>query len=199
MINSNAKIVFVGCKNCADSNAADEPSMGIYVLDLNGIQVKRISSLIPYYESDDGDAFLWSPDAKHFAFMANSERTADSTIKGVGLWVADVETGEVNLVFPLASQEEITDFEWSPDGSRLAISFIPVQVTVSDYQSAIVVINKDGSARNIHSDKYPWGMYYALLSFGTQMETGLLDCVMQRIYIISSLIDGGEPTTIQYS
>ena len=197
-INSHAKIAFVGYENYLDPTHLDATAAqsGIYVLDLGSNQIKHLSSLIPYYGSQDG-AFIWSPDAMNFAFLADSERIgiANPEKKVVGLWVANLETSEVNLVFPITNQEEITNFKWSPDGSRLA--FIYNNSTPQNYISEIIVINKDGSGRKpIHINIKNMGGGENLYWFPDGNRLAVTS--LMGVGIITTLTKSGEPVIMQY-
>lgn len=86
------------------------------------------------------NAFRWSPDARQIAFIAldaESEASAlrkktygefaveDRDLRHAHLWVIGIEEGAKARRLTGGDDRHVLDFEWSPDGSRIAFSHRP--------------------------------------------------------------------------
>ena len=80
---------------------------GVYLVDTESGEVTRLTSSAGYNSGP-----VWSPDRSLIAFI--SDRTGPPT-----LWVMSADGTSEELPFP--DLEQVADFRWAPDSSRLAI------------------------------------------------------------------------------
>ncbi len=93
----------------------------LQILDLDTGQWKQIA--------DQGYDPLWSPDGRHIVYQARGQK----------LIAYSLETGGSFLVCPtLAQAGELTSYDWSPDGNRLAVTNV-----MSTTPSSIVAVRLD--------------------------------------------------------
>ncbi|MCU1294571.1 MAG: peptidase prolyl oligopeptidase active site domain protein [Bryobacterales bacterium] len=68
------------------------------------------------YDNESASSPHWSPDGKYLAFMSSRP----GKTKGAQVWILDRRGGEARQFTHLKDQT-ITQFEWSPDSTRLAL------------------------------------------------------------------------------
>jgi Tol biopolymer transport system component len=74
----------------------------------------------------------WSPDGRQIAFYGEEGINALGGIyrQGSGIWLIEIQSGSVRQLFPI---DHITNINWSPDGSKLAVEVGPPGVTHQVY------------------------------------------------------------------
>lgn len=70
--------------------------------------------------SDEATSFDWAPEGHRLVVSLSGDYTVDNTVDKYGLWIADVDSGELNLAFIPVVGQLLTDPQWSPDGQRIA-------------------------------------------------------------------------------
>jgi TolB protein len=70
----------------------------------------------------------WSPDGRRVAFYGEPgiSQLGGPYAQGTGIWVLDVESGAVELIYRI---DQVRNMTWAPDGTKLAFEFGRVGVT----------------------------------------------------------------------
>jgi len=121
--------------------------------------------------AEDGDGYVahwlvWSPDGTRIE--------SDGGPEGGSVYSIDVESGEQTLLVPQPpGTGEIKDIDWSPDGVRLAISYIDASYIESHQAEpdpvALYLANADGSDLRLVDRIFAsqWPVWHPGLSVGT--------------------------------
>jgi Tol biopolymer transport system component len=128
------------------SVSPDGTTLALVVTDLQEVEYKGQPFSWQIYLFDiqtDGFHFLvegrepvWSPEGAHIAYIGSNS----------GLWVVDVESGEVKELFAVKEGYWVSNLAWSPDSRRIA--FIH-EVAPHGDMPGILVINTDGSGEPV--------------------------------------------------
>lgn len=110
------------------------PESGIYVIDPNGVDARRVSS----DPSDTGAA--WSPDGSRIAFARFGE-------DGWSLYVMAADGTDVGRITPPASLVDASDTDpaWSPDGTRVAFARGGREAGAETGNADIYTVSPDGA------------------------------------------------------
>lgn len=147
----------------------------IFVVKSDGTDLRRLTS------DRNGDQNpAWSPDGTRIAFWksAHTGEEGPVLVPGGGLWVMNEDGSSATRLF---EQEEVIGSSspiWSPDGSRIAFSFIEVlSEDPFEYEIHLQVINADGSdlRRLVRTDWHrrpSWSPDGTRLAFARASEDG---------------------------
>lgn len=93
----------------------------IYTMRIDGRNPRKVLSGVNFL--GEGDYFLfpqaWAPDGSEIAFFAMSYE-AGATKRG--LWIVDLDGGNLRRVVPTHDEFTWLEADWSPDGSKFAFS-----------------------------------------------------------------------------
>ena len=127
----------------------------LFIMAADGSDVRRLTR----GALDSGPA--WSPDGREIAFSRARSFSSPSR----GIWVVDVAGGEPRELTHTADYFD-THPAWSPDGTRIAFARARPQQSEYDGQSAIYVMNLDGTRlelvlRHQHFARAPLGLAWS--------------------------------------
>jgi dipeptidyl aminopeptidase/acylaminoacyl peptidase len=152
--------------NPADSHARSNPGAQIYLVRSTGGEVRQLT-----HASGGVELFKWCPGGKVIAFTvrAPSPAAPPALFKGddvieVGLryrfshlWtvrVSDLQTREVTR-----EQYQVSDFEWSPDGTALALRLSDTPRLDDEFwhsRLVVILLSTGRIVRTISSNVSPW-------------------------------------------
>jgi len=144
------------------SNRGKDEKNQIYLMSTSGGEAEALTSM-----KEGVDLFKWDRDSHSITFVSkdsltteeenrskvkDDERVLDENVKHARLYRIDVTSRSVTLLTP--ENESVSDFDYSPDGSKIGceVASTPKLDDVY-YRSKLMVMNRDGSATHIISEK----------------------------------------------
>ncbi len=144
------------------SDRQEKDKSQIYVMSTGGGEAEVITEM-----KEGVRLFHWDPDSRGMTFTAqdslsteeqkrneakDDERVVDEDVRQVRLYRIDIASREISLL--TSADESVFDFDYSPDGSRIAIQTAATPELDDRYYGArLAVMNRDGTDRNVMSDK----------------------------------------------
>jgi dipeptidyl aminopeptidase/acylaminoacyl peptidase len=144
------------------SNRGKDEKNQIYFMSTSGGEAETLTSM-----KEGVDFFKWGRDSHSISFVArdslssdeekrnkakDDERVLDENVKQARLYRMDLTSRAVTLLTP--ENESINDFDYSPDGVKIAFEVAPTP-GMDDvyYRSKLMVMNRDGSATHVISEE----------------------------------------------
>jgi len=140
------------------SNRGNDDKNQIYLMAAFGGEAETLTSM-----KEGVTLFKWDRDSHNITLVSqdsltteeenrikdkDDERVLDENIKHVRLYRVDLATRVVTLLTP--ENESVNDFDYSPDGSKIAFEVAPTPKPDDVYyRSKLMVMNRDGSAKHI--------------------------------------------------
>ncbi len=159
------------------------------------------------------NAFVWSPDSRRIAYVAqvplteaeekkqkerDDAQVVDTNFRFTSLWVIELETKKATEI--VKGDLVISDPQWSPDGKKLSYTVHPTPKPDDSSLSDIFIANADGSGtpRKLIENAGPdngarWSPDGKWLAFNSRdAKNGVLG--FQRLHLVSS--EGGTPRVL---
>ena len=139
---NDSKIYFVG--NLPTSSASS-----IYTMDYNGKTVKKLA-LKPKIQVSNMYNLVWNDTGQKILFIDN-ENSAAGFIQTIHTANADGSSHKVVYTLPPTGSEQISEAQWSPDGSKILIQMVNMPNTTSSTGKVnrLIVMNADGTNQTI--------------------------------------------------
>ena len=139
-------LAFLSKRNNADG---DPSSTQIYLTDPLGTEVRQLTRV-----SADVSGFRWAPDGRSLAFLASQDpvhaaggpQLSNRPQPLTGLFEVSFDGGDPRQISP--SDLNVIDFDWSPDGTRIAALIAP-SAMVSDLVNARQLVILDPSVGEV--------------------------------------------------
>lgn len=139
-------LAFLSKRNNADGNPS---STQIYLTDPLGTEVRQLTRV-----SADVSGFRWAPDGRSLAFLssedpgyaASGHQLSNRPQPLTGLFEVSVDGGDPRQISP--SDLNVIEFDWSPDGTRIAALTAP-SARVSDLVNARQLVILDPSVGEV--------------------------------------------------
>ena len=144
------------------SNRGEDDKNEIYVMSAYGGEAEALTNI-----KEGVDLFKWDRDSHNITFISkdsltteeenrnkakDDDRVLDENIKHARLYRIDLVSRMVTLLTP--ENESVTDFNYSPDGSKIAFEVAPTpKLDDVYYRSKLMVMNRDGSDKKTISEK----------------------------------------------
>jgi dipeptidyl aminopeptidase/acylaminoacyl peptidase len=144
------------------SNRGKDEKNQIYLMSTSGGEAEALTGM-----KEGVTLFKWDRDSRNITFISqdslttdeearskakDDERVLDENVKHARLYKMDLASHSITLL--TQNNESINDFDYSPDGSKIAYE-VATSPKLDDvyYRSKLLVMNRDGSGRKIISEK----------------------------------------------
>ena len=151
-----ARLAFLSKRNSAGSN---DSRTQIYLVEADGRQLRQLTRL-----NGDISQFRWSPDGSSLAFLHTEDADLDDSAPQLSnrpqpltkLYRISVSKQELKPISPFGLN--VIDFDWSPDGTRIAALTSPTARTVDVVSTRQLVVLKSATGEVVRrfSNRIGW-------------------------------------------